>query len=65
MNNPAILDMALAFVFHRHPAVNKAQALREMSDNELAAFLYELVAQQDNCPCSIDGWKKWLQEEIK
>lgn len=65
MNNPAILDMFLAFLFHRHPADNKAQAVREMSDEELAAFMYELVAQQDNCPQTIDGWKQWLQEEVK
>ena len=65
MNNPAILDMILAFLFHRHPAGNKAQAVREMSDEELAAFMYELVAQQDNCPRTIDAWKQWLQEEIK
>ena len=65
MNNPAILDMFLAFILHRHPASSKAQAIREMSDEELAAFMYELVAQQDNCPQTIDGWKQWLQEEIK
>lgn len=71
MNNPAILDIALGFVLHKHGRDefgcknNKAQAIREMSDNELAAFLNELVAQQDNCPQTIDGWKKWLSEEIK
>lgn len=66
MNNPAILDVALAFIFHRHPAVNnKAQAIRELSDNELAAFLNELVAQQDNCPHTVGSWKEWLSEKIK
>lgn len=71
MNNPAILDIALGFVLHKHNRDefcrknNKAQAIREMSDNELAAFLNELVAQQDNCPQTIDGWKQWLLEEIK
>lgn len=70
MNNPAILDIALGFVLHKHSrdefgCKNKAQAIREMSDNELAAFLNELVAQQDNCPQTIDGWKEWLTEEIK
>ena len=71
MNNPAILDIALGFVLHKHSRDefgcknNKAQAIREMSDNELAAFLNELVAQQDNFPQTIDGWKEWLTEEIK
>lgn len=71
MNNPAILDIALAFVFHKRSEDefgrknNKAEAIREMSDDELAAFLNELVAQQDNCPRTIDGWKRWLQEKIK
>ena len=71
MNNPAILDIALSFVMHKHGKDefgrknNKAQAVREMSDEELAAFLNELVAQQDNCPQTIDGWKQWLQEEVK
>ena len=65
MNNPKILDIALAFIFHRHPATNKAQTIRELSDDELAAFLNELVAQQDNCPQTIDAWKEWLSEEIK
>lgn len=50
MNNPAILDIALAFILHKHPAANKAQAIRELSDDELSALLNELVAQQDNCP---------------
>ena len=71
MNNPAILDIALDFVLHKHGKDefgrknNKAQAVREMSDEELAATLNEIVAQQDNCPQTIDGWKQWLQEEIK
>lgn len=65
MNNPKILDLALAFIFHRHPAANKAQAIREMSDDELAALLNELVAQQDNCPRTVSGWKEWLSEKIK
>ena len=71
MNNPTILDIALGFVLRKHSRDefgcknNKAQAIREMSDNELAAFLNELVAQQDNCPQTIDGWKEWLTEEIK
>lgn len=65
MNNPKILDVALAFIFHKHPAATKIEAIRELSDDELAAFLNELVAQQDNCPQTIDGWKEWLQEEIK
>lgn len=65
MNNPKILDVTLAFIFHKHPAESKAQAIRNMSDDELAAFLNELVAQQDNCPQTIDGWKEWLKEEIK
>lgn len=46
MNNPEILDIALAFILHMHQAAdNKAQAIREMSDEELAALLNELVAQ--------------------
>lgn len=65
MNNPKILDLALAFIFHRHLAVNKAQAIRNLSDDELAALLYEIVAQQDNCPRTINGWKEWLSEKIK
>lgn len=65
MNNPAILDVALAFIFHRHPAANKAQAIRNLSDDELAAFLNELVAQQDNCPHTVGSWKEWLSESIK
>lgn len=71
MNNPAILDIALGFVLHKHSRDefcrknNKAQAIRELSNNELAALLNELVAQQDNCPQTIDGWKEWLNEEIK
>lgn len=71
MNNPAILDVTLDFVLHKHGKDefgrknNKAQAVREMSDEELAAFLNELVAQQDNCPQTVSSWKKWLSEEIK
>lgn len=71
MNNPAILDIALDFILHKHSEDefgrknNKAQAVREMSDEELATLLNELVAQQDNCPQTIDGWKQWLQEEVK
>jgi len=71
MNNPTILDIALGFVLHKHNRDefsrknNKAQAVREMSNEELAAFLNELVAQQDNCPQTIDSWKEWLNEEIK
>lgn len=65
MNDPAILDVALAFIFHKHQAVNKAQAIRELSDDELAALLNELVAQQDNCPQTIDRWKVWLQESVE
>ncbi len=65
MNNPAILDIALAFVLHKHSVANKAQAIREMSDDELAVLLNELVAQQDNCLHTIDGWKVWLQESVK
>lgn len=71
MNNPAILDIALGFILHKHSRDefgrrnNKAQAIREMSDEELAAALNELVAQQDNCPRTIDGRKEWLQEKVK
>lgn len=66
MNNPKILDLALAFIFHKHmAATSKAQAIREMSDEELAALLNELVAQQDNCPRTVSGWKEWLSESIK
>lgn len=71
MNNPTILDIALGFVLHKHNqdeygrTNNKAQAIRELSDDELAALLNELIAQEDNCPRSIDGWKEWLGEEIK
>lgn len=56
MNSPKILDIALAFIFHKHARNkygrlnNKAQAIRELSDDELASLLNELVAQQDNCP---------------
>lgn len=66
MNNPKILDISLAFILHKHPvANNKAQAIRELSDDELAALLNELVAQQDNCPRTVGGWKEWLNESIK
>lgn len=71
MNNPAILDIALSFVLHKHSKDefgcknNKAQAIHELLDNELATFLNELVAQQDNCPHTVSGWKEWLTEEIK
>ena len=71
MNNPAILDIALSFVLHKHSKNefgrknNKAQAIHELSDNELAALLNELVAQQDNYPHTVSGWKEWLTEEIK
>lgn len=65
MNNPKILDLALAFIFHKHPAANKAQAIRNLSNDELAALLNELVAQQDNCPHTVSGWKEWLSEKIK
>ena len=71
MNNPIILDIALEFIFHKHSEDefgrknNKAQAIREMSDEELAAALNEIAAQQDNCPRTIEGWKQWLQEDIK
>lgn len=71
MNNHNILDIALGFIFHKHSKDefgrrnNKAQAIREMSDEELAAALNEIVAQQDNCPQTVSGWKEWLTEEIK
>ena len=71
MNNPAILDSALGFIFHKHSEDefgrknNESQAMREMSDEELAALLNELVAQQDNCPETVSNWKEWLTEEIK
>lgn len=66
MNNPEILDIALAFILHMHQAAdNKAQAIRELSDDELAALLNELVAQQDNCPHTVGGWKEWLNGGIK
>lgn len=71
MNNPTILDISLGFVLHKHSRDefncknNKAQAIREMSDEELAALLNELVAQQDNCPRTVSGWKEWLNGEIK
>ena len=64
MNNPKILDLSLAFIFHKHPSENKAQAIRNLSDDELAALLNELVAQQDNCPRTVSGWKEWLSESI-
>lgn len=71
MNNPTILDIALGFILHKYSLDefgrknNKAQAIREMSDEELATALNEIVAQQDNCPRTIDGWKEWLNESIK
>lgn len=71
MNNPTILDISLGFVLHKHSRDefnrknNKAQAIREMSNEELAALLNELVAQQDNCPRTVSGWKEWLNGEIK
>lgn len=71
MNNPTILDITLGFVLHKHSRDkfgrknNKAQAIRELSDNELASPLNELVAQHDNCPNTVSGWKEWLTEEIK
>lgn len=66
MNNPAILDIDLDFILHKHGKDefgrknNKAQAIRELSDEELAALLNELVTQQDNCPRTVSGWKEWL-----
>lgn len=71
MNNPTILDIALGFILHKHTLDesgrknNKAQSIRELSDEELAALLNELVAQQDNCPNTVSEWKEWLSEEIK
>lgn len=71
MNNPTILDIALGFILHKHSRDefgcknNKAQAIREMNDEELASALNEIVAQQDNCPRTIEGWKQWLREDIK
>lgn len=71
MNNPTILDIALGFILRKHSRDefgcknNKAQAIREGNDEELAAALNEIVAQQDNCPKTIEGWKQWLQEDIK
>lgn len=71
MNNPTILDIVLGFVLHKHSRDefgrknNKAQAIRDLSDNELASLLNEIVAQQDNCPRAVSGWKEWLSEEIK
>lgn len=66
MNNPTILDISLAFILHKHSnAQNKSCAIRELSDDELAAFLNELVSQEDNCPRTIDGWKEWLSGRIK
>lgn len=71
MNNPTVLDISLGFVLHKHSRDefnrknNKAQAIREMSNEELAALLNELVAQQDNCPRTVSGWKEWLNGEIK
>lgn len=71
MNNPKILDIALGFIFHKHSEDefgrknNKAQAIREMSDEEFAVLLNELVAQQDNCPQTVSNWKGWLSEFIK
>ena len=35
------------------------------TSEELAAALNEIVAQQDNCPRTIEGWKQWLQKDIK
>lgn len=71
MNNPTILDIALGFVLHKHSkdehgcVNNKVQAIRELSDDEMAALLNELIAQEDNCPRSIDGWKEWLSKTIQ
>ena len=71
MNNPTILDIALGFILHKRSRDkfcrrnNKAQAIREMNDEELAAALNEIVAQQDNCPRTVSGWKEWLSEEVK
>lgn len=36
-----------------------------MSDEELAAALNEIVAQQDNCPRTVSGWKEWMSKEVK
>lgn len=71
MNNPTILDIALGFILHKHNRdgygrINtKAQAIRELSEDELAIFLNELVTQEDNCPRSIDKWKEWLSGTIQ
>lgn len=71
MNNPTVLDIALSFILHKHSKNtdeclnNKEQAIRELSQTELAAFLNEIVANEDNCPRTIDGWKEWLNEPIK
>ena len=71
MNNPTILDIVLGFILHKHSrdeygrVNNKAQAIRELSNDEMATLLNELIAQENNCPRSIDGWKEWLNEEVK
>lgn len=71
MNNPTVLDIALGFILHKHSKDadghlnSKEQAIRELSQAELAALLNEIVANEDNCPRTIDGWKEWLNEQIK
>lgn len=71
MNNPTLLDIALSFILHKHSKDttgslnNKAQAIRELNDDELAALLNEIVANEDNCPRTISGWKEWLNEGVK
>mgnify|MGYP000736659392 CR=1 FL=1 len=71
MNNPKIIqkcDLPISIILLCHEfgrKNNKAQAIREMSDEELAAALNEIVAQQDNCPQTVSGWKEWLSEFIK
>lgn len=71
MNNPTVLDIALSFILHKHSkdttgSLNdKAQAIRELNDDELAALLNEIVANEGNCPRTIAGWKEWLSEEVR
>ena len=66
MNNPTILDIALGFILHKRSRDefgrrnNKAQAIREMNDEELTAVFNEIVAQQEKFPRTVRGWKEWL-----
>lgn len=50
----------------RYRKTTNADRIREMSDNELAGFLYETETQYAPCDLGIeDTWLEWLQQEVE